>query len=368
MKNVAAILLLSFAPAAFAEVDPGDIELPPGFAIEIYAEVPNARSLAAGPDGVVFVSNRRGDSIYAIVPKPDGDTRVVEVDSGLDTPNGIAYRDGDLYVAEVSRVLVYRNIDGRLDAAPEPEVLPIDLPSERHHGWRYIAFGPDGKLYISIGAPCNVCEREGFAEIVRMNTDGSDREVVARGVRNSVGFTWHPDTDELWFTDNGRDMLGDNRPPCELNRVEEPGTHFGFPYCHGGDIPDPKFGDARSCSEFEPPAQALGPHVAPLGLAFYTGDTFPAEYRGQVFIAEHGSWNRSSKIGYRVTLVRIEDGEAVSYETFASGWLDGEKTLGRPVDVLVRPDGSLLVSDDFDDKVYRIYYEGAAVAQESSKP
>lgn len=358
---------LLFAAQASAEVDLDDIDLPPGFSIEVYAEVPNARSLAAGPEGVVFVSNRRGDAVYAVVPNPAGGTRVIEVDSGLDMPNGIAYRDGDLYVAEVSRILVYRDIDGRLSNAPEPEVLPIDLPAERHHGWRYIAFGPDGKLYISIGAPCNVCDREGFAEIVRMNTDGSEREVVARGVRNSVGFTWHPDTDELWFTDNGRDMLGDDRPPCELNRVTETGTHFGFPYCHGSDIADPRFGDERGCSEFEPPAQELGPHVAPLGLAFYTGSAFPAEYHGQVFIAEHGSWNRSKKIGYRVTLVRLKGGEAVSYETFASGWLDGERTLGRPVDVLVRPDGSLLVSDDYDDKVYRISYAGAAAARANGR-
>lgn len=364
MKTIAVILItVLLAVPAYAGVELDDIELPPGFSIEVYAEVPNARSLVAGPGDTVFVSNRSGDAVYAVVPDPSAGTRVIEVVSGLDSPNGIAYRDGDLYVAEVSRVLVYRDIDGRLSDAPEPEVLPIDLPAERHHGWRYIAFGPDGKLYISIGAPCNVCEREGFAQIVRVNTDGSEREVVARGVRNSVGFDWHPDTGELWFTDNGRDMLGDNRPPCELNRVTETGAHFGFPYCHGTDIADPRYGGERDCEEFRPPAQELGPHVAPLGLAFYTGDSFPADYHGQVFIAEHGSWNRSEKIGYRVTLVRLENGEAVAYETFASGWLDGERTLGRPVDVLVRPDGSLLVSDDYDNKVYRISYAGAATAR-----
>ncbi len=345
---------------ARADVDLGDIRLPPGFSIEVYAEVPNARSLAPGRDGVVFVSNRRADSVYAVVPGPGGRNRVIEIDDDLSTPNGIAYRDGDLYVAEISRVLVYRDIDKRLNNPPQPEVLDIDLPSRSHHGWRYIGFGPDGKLYISIGAPCNVCDEEGFAEIIRLNVDGSARETVARGVRNSVGFTWHPETGELWFTDNGRDMMGDDIPACELNRLSETGQHFGFPYCHAGDVPDPKFGEGRSCSDYVPPVQKLGPHVAPLGVAFYTGDMFPEAYRGQVFIAEHGSWNRSKKIGYRITLVRLDGNEAVSYETFAEGWLDGQETRGRPVDLLVMPDGSLLVSDDYDDKLYRIRYEGGS--------
>ena len=343
---------------ARADVDLGDIRLPPGFSIEVYAEVPNARSLAAGSDGVVFVSNRRADSVYAVVPGPGGKNRVIEIDDDLSTPNGIAYRDGDLYVAEISRVLVYRDIDKRLNKAPQPEVLDIDLPSRSHHGWRYIGFGPDGKLYISIGAPCNVCDEEGFAEIIRLNADGSERETVARGVRNSVGFTWHPVTRELWFTDNGRDMMGDDIPACELNRLSETGQHFGFPYCHAGDVPDPKFGQGRNCSDFVPPAQKLGPHVAPLGVAFYTGDMFPEAYSGQIFIAEHGSWNRSEKSGYRITLVRLDGNDAVSYETFAEGWLDGQETRGRPVDLLVMPDGSLLVSDDYDDKLYRIRYDG----------
>ncbi|MEO1204014.1 MAG: PQQ-dependent sugar dehydrogenase, partial [Pseudomonadota bacterium] len=264
------------------------------------------------------------------------------------------YHDGDLYVAEIDRVLRYADIDNRLENPPTPDVLPIDLPDKRHHGWRYIAFGPDGKLYISIGAPCNVCEEDGFAVIERMNVDGSGREVVARGVRNSVGLAWHPDTEELWFTDNGRDMLGDDRPPCELNRVSEPGQHFGFPYCHGGDIKDPKFGAGQGCAAYAPPAQRLGPHVAPLGLRFYTGESFPERYRGQVFIAEHGSWNRSKKIGYRITTVAHDNGRGTSYSTFADGWLDGEKTLGRPVDLLVIEDGSMLVSDDLNGLVYRI--------------
>ncbi|MDX1516272.1 MAG: PQQ-dependent sugar dehydrogenase [Woeseiaceae bacterium] len=354
-KLLISLLLAGSAGPALAAVDLADIRLPDGFAIEVYAEVDNARSLTMGPDGIVFVSNRRADAVYAVLPDS---RRVIEIDDDLATPNGIAYHDGDLYVAEISRILVYRDVVRRLNDPPAPDVLDIELPGERHHGWRYIDFGPDGKLYVAIGAPCNVCDKDGFATIVRMNTDGSGREVVARGVRNSVGFTWHPQTGELWFTDNGRDMLGDDLPPCELNRVSEVGQHFGFPYCHGGDLLDPQFGAGQDCADYAPPVQRLGPHVAPLGLAFYTGDMFPDEYRGRVFIAEHGSWNRSKKIGYLITMVTLDGNDAVSYETFAEGWLQGQETRGRPVDVLVLDDGSLLVSDDYDDKLYRIYYAG----------
>ena len=340
-----------------AEVRLDDINLPAGFDIEIYAEVPYARSLSLGAGGVVYVSNRRADSIYAIVPRVGSDARVVRIADGLDTPNGIAYFEGDLYVAEISRILVYRDIDERLEDVPDPEILDVELTTDRSHGWRYIAFGPDRKLYIALGAPCNVCDREGYARIDRMNPDGSEREIVVEGVRNSVGMTFHPNTGELWFTDNGRDHLGDDMPACELNHAPTTGMHFGFPYCHQGDLLDPEFGKGRNCADYAPPAQKLGPHVAPLGLRFYTGNAFPDEYHGQVFIAEHGSWNRSKKIGYRVSLVRLIDGKAASYETFADGWLDGETTLGRPVDLLVMEDGSMLVSDDHNGLVYRIYYE-----------
>ncbi|NNC77034.1 MAG: sorbosone dehydrogenase family protein [Woeseiaceae bacterium] len=351
------LLALAFSTAA-ADVDLEDIVLPPGFQIEVYAEVPNARSMASGANDVVFVSNRRGDSIFAVQALAGGRKTVIEIDDKLSTPNGIAYKDGDLYVAEISRVLVYRDIDSRLNNPPKPEVLDIDLPSERHHGWRYIGFGPDGRLYIAIGAPCNVCLEDGFAEIISINVDGSDRQTLARGVRNSVGFTWHPQTGELWFTDNGRDMLGDDIPACELNRLAAPGQHFGFPHCHGGDVMDPQFGDEESCKKYVSPVQKLGPHVAPLGVKFYTGNMFPEDYRGQVFIAEHGSWNRSKKIGYRISLVRVDGNNAVSYETFAEGWLQGQQTRGRPVDLLVLEDGSMLVSDDYDNKIYRITYQG----------
>jgi len=356
--GIAAILATVPATLATAQdLDLSDITLPPGFAIDVYAaDVPNARSLALGDDGVVYVSTRRDGRIFALLPQDDGSQAILTIDEDLKVPNGIAYRDGDLYVAETTRVLRYPGVRARLLDPPAPEVIGEPLPGESHHGWRYIAFGPDGKLYITIGAPCNVCDREGFGLIVRQNADGSGREVFAEGVRNSVGLAWHPRTRDLWFTDNGRDMLGDDLPPGELNRAPAAGLHFGFPYCHAGEIPDPEFGQHRNCSEFAAPAQKLGPHVAPLGLRFYTGSMFPAEYQGQIFIAEHGSWNRSKKIGYRLSLVRLHNGRPASYETFAEGWLQNEQASGRPVDVLVLDDGSMLVSDDKAGRIYRISY------------
>ena len=353
------ILCLAVSPPVLASLD--DIQLPPGFSIEIYADVPKARSLAFGDRGTLFVSTRRGQSVYAVVENEDGSTRVIELADDMSSPNGIAFFEGDLYVAETSRVYRFPDIEENLGSDPEREQLDIELPSERSHGWRYIGFGPDGKLYISIGAPCNICDRYGFAQIIRMNPDGSGRETYASGIRNSVGFTWHPDTGELWFTDNGRDMLGDDLPAGELNHAARQGLHFGYPYCHGGDLPDPKFGDGRDCADYTPPAQKLGPHVAPLGVKFYTGTMFPTEYRGVVLIAEHGSWNRSKKIGYRITMVRLEGDRGVSYEPFASGWLQGEEYWGRPVDLIVKDDGSLLVSDDYAGKIYRISYDAGAI-------
>jgi glucose/arabinose dehydrogenase len=353
------LLILVFPAASLAAAQLDDIALPPGFSIEVYADVPNARSLALGDNGTIFVSNRKERSVYAVVPVAGKPPRVIELVDGLDSPNGIAFHDGALYIAEVSRVSRLIDIENRLDDVPDLEDLGISLPSKRHHGWRYIGFGPDGKLYISIGAPCNVCDEKGFAQIIRMNPDGSERETFASGIRNSVGFTWHPETAALWFTDNGRDMMGDDLPPGELNVAARPGLHFGFPYCHAGEIPDPKFGAGKDCADYEPPAQKLGPHVAPLGIRFYTGAMFPEEYRGQVFFAEHGSWNRSEKIGYRVMLVRLENGVPVSYEPFAEGWLQGQEVSGRPVDVLVLDDGSLIVSDDQAGHLYRIRHEPA---------
>ncbi|MEJ2163590.1 MAG: PQQ-dependent sugar dehydrogenase [Robiginitalea sp.] len=343
------------------------LNLPEGFTIEIYAEgVDEARSMALGDDGTLFVGTRSANKLYAIQDL-DGDfkaDRTIVLDTTLKVPNGVAFRDGALYVAQVNRLLRYPNIESQLDNPPKPEVVYDDYPTEFHHGWKYIAFGPDDKLYVPVGAPCNICDStvadQRYGSITRMNPDGSEREIIAHGVRNTVGFTWHPETGELWFTDNGRDMMGDDVPPCELNRLAEPGQHFGYPFCHGGTVKDPEFGDQRPCSDFVSPVQPLGAHVAPLGVKFNTGDMFPESYNGHAFIAEHGSWNRSSKVGYRVTLVKLEGNEAVSYEPFIDGWLDEEaqEAFGRPVDLLFLEDGSLLISDDLGDAIYRVTYKG----------
>ena len=352
-----AVSLLPFAALAQSGAPVPNIILPTGFSIELYTdEVPNARSLALGDNGTVFVSTRRNGRIYAVVAEANAEPRVLTLASGLNAPNGIAFHDGDLYIAETRQLLRLVDIESRLDDPPEPELLDDSFPTERHHGWRYIRFGPDGKLYMSIGAPCNVCDRDGFGIIQRMDADGSNRETIAYGVRNSVGMTFHPGTGDLWFTDNGRDMLGDDLPAGELNRLATDGQHFGFPFCHGGDVRDPEFGHQRDCDEFIPPVQKLGPHVAPLGVVFYDGNMFPEAYRGQVLIAEHGSWNRSQKIGYRISAVPLRGNTALGYETFAEGWLRDGAVSGRPVDLLVMPDGSLLVSDDHAGSLYRIRY------------
>ena len=279
------------------------------------------------------------------------------VASGLQLPAGVAFRDGALYVSAVDRIVRLDDIES-LPNPPAPVVQPC--VSHGDASWlKFIAFGPDGKLYVPVGAPCNIGEPvpERYANIMRMNRDGSALEVYARGVRNTVGFDWDPRTRDLWFTDNGRDMLGDDLPPDELNHATRAGQHFGYPYCHGGTIADPEFGRVRPCSEFTAPAQNLGAHVASLGMRFYTGNQFPADYRNQIFIAEHGSWNRSSKSGYRITLVRIENGKAVGYEPFATGWLQGQQAWGRPADLVVAPDGALLVADDTAGAIYRISYQ-----------
>ncbi|MBX7251336.1 MAG: PQQ-dependent sugar dehydrogenase [Candidatus Promineofilum sp.] len=344
---------------------PQEITLPPGFHIGYYAEnVPNARSMALSPDGTLFVGTLAQGSLYAIRDTNQDYVadEVITLAQGMNSPNGVAFRDGALYVAEINRVLRYDNIEESLPQLPEPVVINADYPSDAPHGWKFIRFGPDGRLYVPVGAPCNVCAIEDtpYGKITSLAADGSDYQVYADGVRNSVGFDWQPETGVLWFTDNGRDGLGDDVPPDELNRAPEAGLHFGFPYCHGGTIPDPDFGRQRACDEFTPPAQTLGPHVAALGMRFYTGNLFPAEYHNQIFIAEHGSWNRTQPIGYRVTLVRLEGDETVSYEPFAEGWLrDNGEVWGRPVDVQVMPDGSLLVSDDTAGAIYRIWYDPA---------
>jgi glucose/arabinose dehydrogenase len=351
--------LAGFLPRAAAEMS--DIALPTGFHIAVFAaNVPNARQMALGPASVVFVGSRSEGKVYAVVDR-GGDHRAGEVHviaTGLAMPSGVAYRDGALYVAAINRVLRFRDVARDLGHPPPPEVVSRAYPTEGHHGWKFIAFGPDGRLYVPVGAPCNVCEPPGplHATITRLDVSGGQPEVVARGVRNSVGFDFEPGSGNLWFTDNGRDWLGDDQPPDELNHLTRVGQHFGFPYCHGDGLRDPEYSGGRSCDQFTPPARALGPHVAALGMRFYTGRQFPEKYRGGIFIAEHGSWNRSTPIGYRVTFVKIEAGRAVSYEPFATGWLQGGTAAGRPADVLVMPDGSLLVSDDKAGRIYRITY------------
>lgn len=346
-----------------SEIDLSTIKLPEGFKIAIFAEdVKNARSITRSPDGTIFVGTRGEGSVYALRDE-DGDYKAEKrwtIATDLEMPNGVAVKDGDLYVAEYNRILRYDDIEKQLDNPPKPVVINEDYPSEKHHGWKFIDFGPDGKLYVPVGAPCNICESEEeiFNTITRINPDGSDLEIVQRGVRNTVGFTWHPSTKELWFTDNGRDWLGNDSPACELNHAPKDGMHFGYPYCHQGDIADPDFGEKHACSEFTPPAVKLGPHVAPLGLIFYTGTQFPEIYNNQLLIAEHGSWNRAEPIGYQLSLVSFDaNGQPKEKSAFASGWLEDGEAWGRPVDLEQLPDGSVLVSDDFADVIYRIYYE-----------
>ena len=346
------------------------ITLPPGFTIELLARVPNARQMALGPrvggGHVLYVGSMREGAVHALELDAAGKPGKLHVVArGLREPVGVAFRDGHLYVSAVSRILRLERIGERLAQPPQPQVLRDDLPTERSHGWKFIAFGPDGWLYVPVGAPCNICEPQPdrYAAILRMSADGAKLETFARGVRNTVGFDWHPETRELWFTDNGRDMLGDDVPPDELNHAPRAGLHFGYPYCHAGVLPDPEYGAKRACKEFTAPAQLLGAHVAALGLRFYTGTMFPAEWRGRVFIAEHGSWNRSRKVGYRVTTVKLDGARGVAYEPFASGWLQGESAWGRPADVLVAPDGALLVSDDAAGAIYRISHRGGAATR-----
>lgn len=340
-----------------------DIELPDGFQIDIYADnVENARSMVMGTKGTLFVGSRGAGNVYAIVDT-DGDHKADKqytIAEGLNMPNGVAFRNGSLFIAEIDKVWRLDNIEDNLAAPPQKVLVSDNYPSDKHHGWKYIAFGPDDKLYVPVGAPCNNCddhtEDERYSSITRMNPDGSNYEVYAHGIRNTVGFTWHPETGNMWFTDNGRDMMGDNLPPDELNEVTEAGMNFGYPYCHAGTIKDPKYGDEHSCDEFTPPAINLTPHGAALGVKFYTGNMFPAEYKNDMLIAEHGSWNRSEPIGYRVMRVKMDNGKAVSYEPFIKGWLKNGEAWGRPVDILQLADGSILVSDDFANAIYRVTY------------
>lgn len=338
------------------------IKMPPGFSISVYAEVEGARSMVMSPSGTLFVGTQGAGKVYA-VKDINGDhiaDKMWTIATGLNSPNGVAVKNGALYVAEISKVTKFSDIENNIAKPSKGVVIYDKFPTDAPHGWKYIAFGPDGKLYVPVGAPFNIgIPDERHASLFRMNDDGTGIEKFASGIRNTVGFTWHPTTHELWFTDNGRDMLGDDTPFDELNTAPKAGMNFGYPYYHSGTIKDPEFGGTHNASEFTPPALNLGPHVAALGLKFYTANMFPARYKNQIFIAEHGSWNRTKKIGYRVSLVTMTNGKATRYETFANGWLNETTQVpwGRPVDVLVLADGSMLVSDDYAGVIYRITYK-----------
>ncbi|KRF00607.1 sorbosone dehydrogenase [Frateuria sp. Soil773] len=362
MRTVLLSLLCLFAAPAMAAVQLDRLVLPKGFRVAVYSDqVPDAREIALGAKGTVFVGSNDAGKVYALTDgNGDGVADKVRVlASGLKLPVGVAFRNGDLYVSAVSRIVVLRDIENRLDDPPKPQVVTDRLPTETHHGWKFIAFGPDGKLYVPIGAPCNICDPgPDHAKLIRMNPDGSGWEDVARGIRNTVGFDWQPGTNQLWFSENGRDMLGDDVPSDELNRIARAGEHFGYPYCHQGDTLDPQFGKGKHCKDYTPPVLKLGAHVASLGMRFYGGSQFPASYRGAAIVAEHGSWNRTRKSGYRVMTVRLQGGRVLSYEPLIAGFVQDEKAWGRPADVQPLPDGSLLVSDDLAGAVYRVTYGG----------
>ncbi|MFA3791790.1 sorbosone dehydrogenase family protein [Aliiglaciecola sp. SL4] len=343
--------------------------LPDGFKIEVYAEdVTNARQMAMGQSGIIYVGSRGEGKVHAVVDTDkDGKAdKVVVVAENLTMPTGIAYKDGDLYVAAVSEVLKFENIDDVYANSPKAEVVISGLPTETHHGWKYIDFGPDGWLYVPVGAPCNICQTVGddkfddprFASILKFDLVTGEMKWVAKGVRNTVGFDWQPDSKELWFSDNGRDWMGDDIPPCEINRVTADNQHFGYPYIHGGDIIDPEFGSGKNPDDYTKPELKLGAHVAPLGVHFYQGKHFPATYNKSLFVAEHGSWNRSEKSGYRVMRANFDGAEIGSYETFIEGFLNSDDTVwGRPVAFLTLPDGSMLISDDFANVIYKVTYQ-----------
>ncbi|MBI4526806.1 MAG: PQQ-dependent sugar dehydrogenase [Deltaproteobacteria bacterium] len=345
-------------PAPPDKLPLAQLKAPKGFKIDLYASgISNARSLRLGDKGTVFVSNRQLDKVYAIVDR-DGKREAKVIASGMDRPNGLAFQNGTLYIAEGTKISKIEKIEENLGNPPQPVVIYDDLPNHQSHGWKFMAIGPDNKLYFNVGAPCNICiPPEENAQIRRINLDGSGVEVVARGVRQSVGFDWHPVTKELYFTDNGRDWLSEDLPEDELNRVTKLGQHFGFPYCHQGNFTDREVGWGRSCDEFVKPVALLGPHSAALGMRFYTGRMFPPAYRHAIFIARHGSWNRTKKIGGDVVVAKLnKDGTVKSIEPFLSGFLQNNQYSGRPVDVQLMKDGSLLVSDDYAGAVYRITY------------
>lgn len=365
LAAAAALMLCCTTSAA----DLSKIALPPGFHIEQFASVDNAREMALGgvhdKRGVIYVGSFEAGNVYALEFVADKVVAKHLIAHGLNTPLGVAWYDDTLYVSEVSRVVKYPHIDEQLEHPPTAVVVTDRLPNDNHHGGRFLAISKDGWLYVPVGMPCNVCKRDDtqYGILMRMRLDGRDQQLLARGIRNTVGFDFSPIDGSVWFTDNGRDMMGDEIPSDKLNHLTTADQHFGFPYCDQGDIADPEFGSEHACNQFTAPVVKLGPHVATLGMRFYTGSMFPAEYRNNIFIAEHGSWNRSKKIGYRVARVSFNpDGSVAGQDVFASGWLqvdlEGRETVsGRPTDVLVMPDGALLVSDDTGNAIYRISYQ-----------
>jgi glucose/arabinose dehydrogenase len=366
--NEAAAKLAPVAPppiAAAADKLPlAKLKLPPGFNIEVYAAgMANARSLAEGDKGTVFVGSRLVGNVYAISNK-DGKRSVKTLASGLYRPNGVAFKNGTLYIAELSKVSKIDKVEDNLDSSPKLTMIYDKLPKDEAHGWKFIAIGPDNKLYVPVGQPGNnVLHDDQHGKIWRINLDGTGAELVAQGVRNTVGFDWNPETKQLYFTDNGRDWMSEDVPEDELNRVTKVGEHFGAPYCLQGNIPDPEFGWGHSCSEFTPPVGLMGPHSASLGMRFYTGSMFPKSYKNAIFVARHGSWNRSRKFGGDVVVVKLnKDGTVKSTEPFITGFLENNSYVGRPVDVMQMKDGSMLVSDDWNGAVYRITYGKPKVA------
>jgi glucose/arabinose dehydrogenase len=351
--------------AAADKLPVAQLKAPKGFKIEVYASgIANARSLRLGDKGTLFVGNRVLDKVYAVVDK-DGKRDVKVIASGMDRPNGLAFHNGTLYIAEGTKISKLEKIEDTLDNPGKPVVISSDFPNHQSHGWKFIGIGPDNKLYVNVGAPCNICiPPETNAQIRRLNLDGSGMEVVARGVRNSVGFDWHPVSKELYFTDNGRDWLSEDLPHDELNRVSKAGQHFGYPYCHQGNLADSEYGWGRSCNEFVAPVALLGPHSAALGMRFYTGNMFPGDYKNAIFVARHGSWNKSTKVGGDIIVVKLnKDGTVRSWEPFITGFLQDNNYIGRPVDLAVMKDGSLLISDDYAGAVYRVSYGGRIAAQ-----
>lgn len=366
-SRLSSILTLAFMPLSpvsqATDLPLEQLQLPADYQIEVAARVDNARQLAlAGKSHgqrILFVGSRRAGKVVALKDS-NRDGRYDQqylIARGLDLPSGVTVRGQDLYVAALDKIWRYPNIVSRLENPPKPELVTDNLPDDTHHGWKYLRFGPDGWLYLNIGAPCNICLSRDprFASIIRLNPQTGEQQIVAAGVRNSVGFTWHPRDTSLWFTDNGRDHMGDDIPDDELNRLSQPGEHFGYPFIHANGIKDPRYG-RQAQGPYTAPMLGLGAHVAPLGLSFYTGNQFPDATHNTLFIAEHGSWNRSLKVGYKVTRVDTRDGKVVGHQTFISGWLRGQRHWGRPVDVITDHDGSLLISDDYAGAIYRVRY------------